>query len=153
MMKSDVEAYLHKHIPITQAMGVSVDGATSDKVVLSAPIANNINHKETVFGGSLQAVATLACWSLLFVRLKNIGVKAQIVIAGNEVAYHKPVDADFNVECLAPEALAWERFTKMLKSKGKARIKLSASLHHRGRLAMSFQGTFVALVNGDQNKM
>ena len=55
----NLEKYLHKHIPISSAMGVKVDVASSERVVLSAPFLNNINHKQTVFGGSLHAVATL----------------------------------------------------------------------------------------------
>ena len=65
--KKQLENYLHKHIPISSAMGIHVDHAATDHIILKAPLSNNINHKMTVFGGSLHSAATLACWSLLHV--------------------------------------------------------------------------------------
>jgi len=52
-LRSTLEDYLWEHIPISKAMGVRVDSASLEKVILEAPFTNNINHKKTVFGGSL----------------------------------------------------------------------------------------------------
>jgi len=46
-----VQQYLHDHIPLSKAMQVTVLSAQTDSVILSAPLAPNINGKETVFGG------------------------------------------------------------------------------------------------------
>jgi len=145
-MKKEIESYLHEHIPISQAMGISVEEASLEKIVLLAPFSNNINHKKTVFGGSLHAVATLACWSLLHVNLKKAKeADVQIVITKSEVSYQSPVDEDFRAECLMPEKETWNRFLKMLKLKGKSRIELSATIHNKGHLSVSYQGTFAAI--------
>jgi thioesterase domain-containing protein len=144
-MEKQLEAYLHKHIPISAAMGIKVDLASPQKVILSAPFANNINHKKTVFGGSLHAVATLACWSVLHLNLKEAKDTYQIVISKSDVNYLLPVDADFTVECTIAEHDAWQRFMKMLHAKGKARIQLSAKIYHNNRLAVDYQGTFAAI--------
>ena len=45
-----LESYLLQHIPISVAMGVKVDSASNEQIILSAPFLNNINHKNTVFG-------------------------------------------------------------------------------------------------------
>lgn len=140
-----LEEYLYQHIPITQAMGIKVQEANSQKVILFAPFANNINHQKTVFGGSLHAVATLACWSLIHLNLNN--PKAQIVITNSEVDYLAPVDGDFIAECTMPEANVWERFLHILQAKGKARILLSAKINHNHKLAVDYQGVF-AVLNG-----
>jgi thioesterase domain-containing protein len=66
----ELAQYLHEHIPLSRAMGVEVVEATWDGVSLRAPLAPNINHRETVFGGSASAVAILAAWALLYVRLQ-----------------------------------------------------------------------------------
>ena len=50
-----VERYLHRHIPLTAAMGVRVAAVTLQRAELRAPLAPNINHRETVFGGSAAA--------------------------------------------------------------------------------------------------
>lgn len=140
---SILETYLLQHIPISGAMGIAVELATPEKVVLRAPFLNNINHKRTVFGGSLHAVATLACWSLL-----HLNVKGQIVIASSEVAYLAPVAADFTAECLMPDPAEWEKFTASLGKKGKGRIKLKAQIVQEGRLCVDFSGVFVCFSNG-----
>lgn len=141
-----LEQYLWENIPISSAMGIRVDTASADRVVLKAPLSNNINHKKTVFGGSLHAVATLACWSLLYVNLEELcGKKAHIVIANSEIAYLAPVVSDFTAECTMPEASEWERFVKILQKRGKARIKLCAKIFHEGQLCVDYSGTFAAL--------
>lgn len=140
-----LEKYLLEHIPISAAMGVKVAAASSTKLVLEAPFANNINHKKTVFGGSLHAVATLACWSLLHVNLTKLGQEIQIVIAKSEVDYLAPVSKDFKAECCLPEGETWEYFLKVLSKKGKARIILQAHIFQDGKLCVDYVGTFVAI--------
>jgi len=54
---SELQTYLHQHIPLSQAMQFTVVEASLQQVVLTAPLAPNINHRETVFGGSASAVA------------------------------------------------------------------------------------------------
>jgi thioesterase domain-containing protein len=144
----DLQKYLLDHIPITSALGVCVDSVSPDSVVLSAPLLNNINHKMTVFGGSLHAVATLACWSLLHVNLeKSEESHHQIVIAASEIQYLHPVNADFQASCNMPDIQVWKRFVKTLEKHGKARIKLSAHILHQSKLCVDYFGTFVAIKN------
>lgn len=142
-MKKQLEAYLHHHIPISKAMGIQVVEASLEQVLLSAPFASNINHKKTVFGGSLHAVATLACWCLLHQHLRDQSF--QIVITESEVAYLAPVEADFEAECRLPKAEKWQRFLKTLHAKHKARIQLSAEIYYKHRIAVEYRGTFAAL--------
>ncbi len=61
--------YFTVQIILRIQIGIRVDISSLEKVVLEAPFLNNINHKQTVFGGSLHAVTTLACWSLLHINL------------------------------------------------------------------------------------
>lgn len=143
-MEKIIEAYLHEHIPLSKAMGISVKYASENKIILRAPLAPNINHKHTVFGGSLHAVATLACWSLLYANLKEIK-QAQLVITKSDVSYLAPVQGDFEAVCLLPEDGSWERFLKIFQAKGKSRINLTASILYDNRQAVDYRGTFAAL--------
>lgn len=142
-VEKNLEKYLLEQIPISSAMGILVNLATSERVVLSASFLKNINHKKTVFGGSLHAVATLACWSLLHVNLENQDV--QIVISHSEISYLYPVATDFKAECCLPDALTWERFMKILLRKGKSRIQLTAKIFQEDALCVNYSGTFVAI--------
>lgn len=142
-----LEEYLWKHIPISSAMGVKVHVASPQKVILDAPFANNINHKQTVFGGSLHAVATLSCWSLLHLNLTELfNEPMQIVIASSHVEYLAPVSRDFQAECCRPDQEAWEYFLKILRRKRKARVDLKAQIIQDNRLSVDYSGTFVAII-------
>lgn len=146
MNARDLEKYLLEHIPISSAMGIKVDAASFEKIVLRAPLFNNINHKKTVFGGSLHAVATLACWSLLHANLVELFKDSvQIVIASSEINYLFPVTSDFKAECNHPDFDAWERFLTILRKKGKARLQLRATIFEEDKLCVDYSGVFVAL--------
>lgn len=144
--KKTLEAYIFTHIPISSSMGVGVEYLSLEEVILSAPISSNVNHKKTVFGGSLQAVATLACWSLLYVNLKELEYPAEIVISESHIKYLLPVTYDFKVCCLRPGFNDWEKFIKTLKKHKKARIQINATIFQDSKLALEYQGTFVALL-------
>lgn len=140
-----LEKYLAENIPISIALGIKLQQATFERVILKAPFTPNINHKNTVFGGSLHAVATLACWSLLFIHLKEWSIPVEIVILSSEVDYLMPVTTDFEVECRFPAEDAWLKFQQVLTRKGKAKIPLTAKIFQEGRLAVDYRGVFVAL--------
>lgn len=141
-----LEKYLLQHIPISAAMGVRVELASPQQVILSAPLSNNINHKNTAFGGSLHSVATLACWSLLHVNLIDLcDEHFQIVIASSEISYKAPVISDFKAECSIPDLSDWERFLKIFRKKGIGRIKLTSKIFQDSQLCVDYAGVFVAM--------
>jgi thioesterase domain-containing protein len=142
----ELETYLHEHIPLSKAMAVSVAEASSERVVLRAPLAPNINHRGTVFGGSASAVAMLACWALLHLRLTRAGLASRIVLQRNSVSYARPITADFSATAALQSPAAWASFTRALERKRRARLAVSALLEHAGEVACRFEGEFVAVV-------
>ncbi len=145
LTREDVERYLHDHIPISSAMGVRVLSCDATGVRLSAPLAANINHRATVFGGSASAVAILAAWTYLYFVLRSAGVFARLVIQSNTIDYLAPITADFEGECPAMSAEELERFTKTLRRHGKARISVAAILTCAGVTTAAFKGDYVAV--------
>lgn len=145
MNPHELEQYLHEHIPMSKAMRVSVVGVQSDGIILAAPLAPNINHRDTVFGGSASAVAILAAWSLLHTRLANSGIATRLVIQRNTMSYELPIAGAFSARSFIQAPDAWESFLRMLKRKGRARIAVSCVLEHAGQAAGHFEGEFVAL--------
>lgn len=141
----EVEQYLHQHIPLTVAMGVKVKIAAPDRVELAAPLAPNINHHDTVFGGSASALATLSAWTLVHVGLRHANVDAATVIQRNAMSYEEPIHGDFSAVCTLIDDAAWQRFLKMLERRGRGRVAMNAHLVFQGRQVASFEGDFVAL--------
>jgi thioesterase domain-containing protein len=145
MDASTLERYLHTHIPLSRALGVGVDHAGPDLVRLSAPLAPNLNHRQTAFGGSVACVAILAGWSWLLLRTRDRSPQPQLVIQEQHVEYRAPIDAAFEAVCPAPADAAWGRFARALDSRGRGRIELAADVNSRGKLVARFRGVYVAL--------
>lgn len=144
---SRLEAYLHAHIPLSKAMEVSVVCVEPERVVLSAPLAPNINHRDTLFGGSASAVAILAAWSLLHTRLTAEGVPSRVVIQRNQMLYEAPICGSFTATAALSEPAAWAAFFKLLQRKGRGRIAISSVLKFEGAQCGQFEGEFVAFTS------
>ena len=147
-MPSDLQAlerYLHTHIPITRAMRVSVVAVDDAGVRLSAPIAPNINHRNTVFGGSAATLAILSAWTLVHTRLGRSFPSRRIVIQRSTVDYLAPLDGAFQAFCPSPDPLRWDRFLSGLERRGKSRITLRAELLGGEEVAGRFEGVYVVM--------
>jgi len=142
---AELQAYLHEHIPLTRAMQVTVLEATPDQACLAAPLAPNINHRETVFGGSAAALATLAAWTLLHARLATAGLPSRLVIQRSTMDYVAPIPADFTATARLADSASWPRFEQMLRRRGRARISTRATLRCNGQDVGEFAGDFVAV--------
>ena len=147
----ELAQYIHEHIPLSKAMGVSVVAVEDDAITLQAPLEPNLNHRQTVFGGSASALAILASWSLLQVRLHGQGIADRLVIQRNSMEYQYPILGQFTARSMLERPEAWRQFTTMLARRGKARITVLAVLEHTGRVAGRFSGQFVAVGNGGKS--
>lgn len=144
-----LEAYLHEHIPLTRNMEVSVEVASADRIVLRAPLEPNINHRDTVFGGSASALAILSGWALVHVRLRHRALSPRrIVIQRNQMEYLRPIDGPFRAACGAPTDEDWSRFLRTLDRRDVGRVALDATLEAGDELAGRFQGEYVAMGAG-----
>jgi thioesterase domain-containing protein len=141
----EVERYLRRNIPLSAAMGVQVVLAGPRHVELAAPLAPNINHQSTVFGGSASALAMLSAWTLVHVALLHEGIEATTVIQRNAMTYEAPMHGDFTAVCRLADESAWRRFVRTIERHGRGRITLVAHLLADGHQTASFEGDFVAL--------
>lgn len=146
-----VEQYLHDHIPLAKAMEVAVTSLDAPGVILSAPLAPNINHRNTVFGGSISTLAILSAWTFVHVQLKILEISSRIVIQSNNLDYTNPAEGDFQAHCLLPESQVWYRFINTLTKRGKGRITLDANVYSENVLVGKFQGNYVALKLTEEN--
>jgi len=138
---NDLQKCLADQIPLTGAIGIKVVEA-GEKVVLKAPLAPNLNHKRTAFGGSLYSVAVLAGWSWIWVRMQEEKIKGHIVIAGSEMEYQEAVTGDFTATCLGIDAEAWDRAVTGFERRGKARVTLEVAVESMGKLGAVLIGDY-----------
>lgn len=141
-----LQKYLNDNIPLSRAIGVGVIASAPAGVTLTAPLAPNINHRETVFGGSAAAVAMLAAWGLLQVRLATEQLPARVVIQRNEMNFEKPIASDFMATATVADSGAWGKFLHMLRRKGRGRVSVAVELACAGERVATFLGEFVAVM-------
>jgi len=141
---NQLERVLLSEIPLTRALGLRVEQAGPNLVRLAFPLEPNHNHKQTAFGGSLYAALVTAGWSLAWCLLNEKGIKAQIVIASGRERFIRAVTSDFTAECLA-DAAEVELALAELASRGKARLRLKATVWCQGEACVEFDGTYALL--------
>lgn len=138
----EAEEYFHQQIPLTRAMGVRVVSHDENGFVIEAPVALNSNHLRTAFGGSINALATLAAYGLLWLELGDRA--AHVVVAESSIRFLQPVRETIRAICRRPEREEWNAFQTRFAGKGKARIALRANVVEADRTAAVFEGIFVA---------
>jgi thioesterase domain-containing protein len=135
------QAFFHEQIPITRAMGVRVVANDENGFVIEAPVALNSNHLRTAFGGSINAVATLAAYGFLWLELNEAA--AHVVVAESSIRFLRPVRETIRAICLRPAAEELAAFRSQFTEKRKARIGLRVKVIEGGETAAEFEGIFV----------
>ncbi|MEE3912920.1 thioesterase domain-containing protein [Pseudomonas viridiflava] len=143
---AELEQVLHHDIPLTREMGIRVIDWQNHRLRLHLPLAPNVNHKSTLFGGSLYCGAVLAGWGWLHLRLREAGIDdGHIVIQDGQISYPLPVREDAIAVCDAPDVAQWDRFTTTYQRRGRARLELPTRIHAQDsdESAVKFTGQFV----------
>ncbi|HGM5582807.1 TPA: YiiD C-terminal domain-containing protein [Pseudomonas putida] len=141
-----LQAVLHSDIPLTREMGMEVIDWREQCLRLQLPLAPNVNHKSTMFGGSLYCAAVLVGWGWLHLRLRELGIDdGHIVIHEGQISYPLPVTGTALARCPAPDAKAWERFLTLYQRRGRARLTLETTVSNADSdaAAVNFSGQYV----------
>ncbi|MBC3420816.1 MULTISPECIES: YiiD C-terminal domain-containing protein [unclassified Pseudomonas] len=141
-----LQAVLHSDIPLTREMGMQVIDWREQCLRLQLPLAPNVNHKSTMFGGSLYCAAVLVGWGWLHLRLRELGIDdGHIVIHEGQISYPLPVTGTAVARCPAPDEKVWERFLTMYQRRGRARLTLETMVSNAGseEAAVRFSGQYV----------
>ena len=147
MSARGLEAFLHEKIPLTRAMGLHVAESNARQLVLEAPLAANVNHLGTAFGGSLHALPTLACYAALWTLLREAGLDGHVVVKRSAANYRSPITGRLRAICGRPAPPLVAEFISDLQRHKKARMELTAIVEGAdGKPAVEFSGSFVAVM-------
>jgi thioesterase domain-containing protein len=131
-------------MPITTALGIGIAELDDRHLSLMMPLAPNRNHKGTVFAGSLSALATLTGWSVIWLKLREAGVEAHVVIQDAQIRYLAPTRTDVISTTAFPDTATWQRALSGLQRRGKSRLALNAELRDdTGAVVATFSGRYV----------
>eukprot|EP00669_Euglena_mutabilis_P000826 TRINITY_DN11071_c0_g1_i1.p1 TRINITY_DN11071_c0_g1~~TRINITY_DN11071_c0_g1_i1.p1 ORF type:complete len:185 (-),score=15.95 TRINITY_DN11071_c0_g1_i1:63-539(-) len=116
---------VHSGIPLSLGMQLRIQKLTQRPfhIVVSAPLAPNVNVHDTAFAGSLYSLGTLAAWSLVgyFLKVTFPAVCVTHVVREATIRYLEPVQSDIICSCDIPDT-DLEIFEGHLRQNGKARL-------------------------------
>lgn len=141
-----LQQVLHRDIPLTADMQMQVLSWEAHALRLRLPLEPNVNHKNTMFGGSLYCAAVLAGWGWLYLSLRDAGIEdGHIVIQEGQISYPQAVRGAGIAHCDRPEAALWQRFITTYQRRGRARITLQTRITNEGSDgdAVLFSGQYV----------
>lgn len=143
--REEISQYMHEHIPVTKTMSISIEELTETSICLSAPIGPNINHRASVFGGSISTLGITSGWALLYSALKRSSVPNTLVIQESHTKFLLPIKGEFRAIC---DELTKEKYEELLEKyhrKGKARVKLASQILFGRELAAIHHGSYVII--------
>jgi thioesterase domain-containing protein len=143
---SELQSLILSEIPLARAMELSLREYDGTRLTIAAPLAPNINDKGCAFGGSLVSLMTLAGWSVVVLKLKELARDCDVYVQDSSVRYLAPVWSDLAAIAQLAEEETWDAFAQSLAQRGRARATVSCRVPlDDGRDACAMQGRFVAI--------
>lgn len=133
-------------IPLSQNLGVEVLTWQDRQLQLQFPLAPNINHQASMFGGSMYCAAVLAGWGWLHLALREEGIDTtHIVVQSGQIDYPRPITHERIIAlATAPDDKSWQRFLTTYRKYGKARLQVTSRvLTEEGQDGAVLMGQFV----------
>ena len=119
-----LQEVLRSELPVAHFMDLQVVSWGPDGLEVRASEEPNQNLHGTAFGGSIAALALLAGWGLVWLRLRENGVEPDVVIQRTHAEYATPVRGELRARAAQPSEEVWDRFFRTLKRRKKARLAL-----------------------------
>lgn len=141
----EIQLYIHEHIPITADLHAYIKHRDSHSITIGAPLAENINHRNSAFGGSMSAIGILSGWALIFIEMKKRGLSNKLVIQRSNFEFLHPVTDDFEAKSVLPSNSKLEQFIKMFAHKGKARLTIETHVFCNSKRCGTNSAVYVAM--------
>lgn len=140
----EIQDIIDNQIGPAGTLGFSVQGYDGDGLTLGAPLARNLNHHGTAFGGSLFALAAVCGWGFVLLKLREVGLHGLIVVKHSSVDYLAPVSGDLQVRCGA-DADAVESFLQAFRERGRARLRVDGAAPGADGDALQLHSTYTVI--------
>lgn len=127
-----LQEILRDELPMAAFMGVEVVEWDEGGLTVRAPEGPSVNAHGTMFGGSIGALALLAGWGLVRLRLRELGMEPDVVVQRTLVEYVSPIFGSAEARAIVPEPEDWDRFVRTLDRRGKGRVLLEIHVSEEG---------------------
>lgn len=122
-------------------MQVQFDHFEAGKLIMSCPLAPNINDKGTGFAGSIASLANICGWTFTMLHARTVIAEPEAMIVEQTMQYKAPVTGDFTATC---EAEVSEDFYQRLKDGRSGKMNLTIKIESEGTVAAINQAFYLA---------
>jgi thioesterase domain-containing protein len=129
-------------IPLSQFMQLSIHSFDGNELRCQAPLAPNINLHQTMFAGSIYALATLTGWGMLYLQLQAKGLSGAQVLADASIKYFSPVSSEPQACCVLQQCIG---DLDVLAHGKKAVQHIRVQIYSAETLAAEFAGKYAVL--------
>lgn len=140
---------LLREMPVSQRLGFSIEDLTAAAVTLRAEFGVNRNHQGSAFAGSVNALASLAGWSTVWLTLQEAGVDGGAVLQDSEIRYLHPIMGDFTATCIFPAAAERAALLDAVTRHRRGRVPVRVDVRAAGVSVAAFYGRYVAQLAPD----
>ena len=141
-----LRAMLLREMPAAQRLGFAVEEVSEAGVRLGASFDINRNHQGTAFAGSVNALATLAGWAVVWLTLQDAGIEANAVLQDSEIRYLHPIMTDFSAICSFPSDAERTALLSAVTRHRRGRVPVQVDVIAHNATVARFHGRYVALL-------
>ena len=123
-------------------MQLDITSFDGNALCCNAPLAPNINLHQTMFAGSIYALATLTGWGMLYLQLQAYGLTGDQVLADASIKYLQPVAAEPMARCTVQDCVG--DLSGLAQAK-KVRQRIKVDIYSADQLAAQFIGHYAVL--------
>jgi thioesterase domain-containing protein len=148
MKPIEFEDFLHTKIPLTKQMGLRISTFNQNEIIMTSPLAPNINDKGSVFGGSSSALQIICAWTLVKLNCMTHSIDADIVIHKNETVWNTPSYSDIKVSSKFVHSPSFDDIKCKLSLKNNVKLEtLSTIMNQDNKICSEMKATYVLLAN------
>lgn len=150
MNSENIQDYIYEHIPIIAKNSFEIQKDSFDMIYVKGKLKDHINHRNSVFGGSLSTALIVSSWANVRNTLLSRNIdNGIIVIQSQKVEFIEPVNADFIAitRKISEEKIA--KFVKILNKFGKSRLIIESivTYENSAEILATFTGEFVVVID------
>mgnify|MGYP005838114029 CR=1 FL=1 len=129
-------------IPLSQYMQLAIASFDGNTLRCEAPMAPNINLHQTMFAGSIYALATLTGWGMLYLQLQALGLRGDQVLADASIKYLCPVAQLPSAHCSLQHCIG--ELSSVMQGR-KTVQQIQVAIYSGDTLAAEFSGRYAVL--------
>ena len=143
----DLQAYVYEHIPIVRKNNFKIV-EFGERIEVSGNFKEHINHRNSVFGGSLSNALIISAWAYARKIIHGFDcANTIIVIQTQEVKFILPVTKKFTSVNKEVSNQIKDKALAMLNKFGKTRLEIESYITHEEEndILASFKGQFAII--------